>query len=550
MVAKLSCPGGEPPSFRRRGDHRVRRRLQRPIRIVGRSSFRRSPSRCEPVILPIFQQSASDQSGRDAIIRSEPAATFSAAWVGGVNIFPGADGVVREYPAATIIGGKIRPSIAALLAESDALGDRSFQPDWGIDAQRIPRFSFVDIVKGRIPREAIAGKRIVIGGTAIELGDRYTVPRYGSVPGVVVQALATESLLQGRTLSRSSGLATLFGIVLVGLILGAGRFRRFNRSFPPAALTVILLLAVGPVLIQARWPFSIDSVAMLFSAVGCVAMRVLIEVRRRIAMKSMVDAETNLPNRLALEAQLAAVGDSAPVLATAAIEGFDSIRDAIGTHAVTDLVRLASARIERRIDGPVYRIAPDVLAWLQPGLGEGGISNGTLILEIIELFRESVETQEGRVDVRLTIGLDRDPVAKGIVPKIERALAAISTARAAGDTLPLVSGLRPRRAPATVDDGRTPPRHGGGRGHGRLSTEARSQKRQDKSRRSAGALASPGRRNHTPRPFHSPGRIDRRCSRADGLRDARSRSRLRALERCGNADVHRRQRFRSRHCEP
>lgn len=397
----------------------------------------------EPVILPIFQQSASDQSARDAIIRSEPAPAFDAAWVGGVNIFPGADGVVREYPAATIIGGKIRPSIAALLAERDELGDRVFHPDWAIDAGRIPRFSFVDIVKGRIPRELIAGKRIVIGGTAIELGDRYTVPRYGSVPGVVVQALATESLLQGRALSRSGGLATLVGIFLIAGALGLGGFRRFNRTFPPAVFAIVLLLAIGPAVVQARWPVSIDSGALLFTALACVALRVLIEARRRIALKSVVDGETDLPNRLALEARLAATEDSSPVLATAAIERFDSIRDAIGTNAVVDLVRAASARIERRIDGPVYRIAPDILAWLQPEVGDGDVSNAALVLEITELFREPVVTQEGGVDVRLTIGLDRDPIAKGIVAKIERALAAISTARAAGDTCHWYQGADP-----------------------------------------------------------------------------------------------------------
>ena len=409
----------------------------------GDQAFAKALADAAPVILPIFQQSASDQSGRNAIVRSKPAAAFEAAWVGGVNIFPGSDGVVREYPAATIIDGEIRPSIAALLADSDDLGDRTFQPDWAIDAARIPRVSFVDLVKGRIPRQSIAGKRIVIGGTAIELGDRYTVPRYGSVPGVIVQALATESLLQGRTLSRSGAIASMIGILLIGGVLGAGRFKRFNRSFPPTVVAVILLLAIGPVIVQARWPVSLDSIPLLFSVLGCATMRILIEIRRRISLNAMIDGETGLANRLALEARLSELADSSPILATAAIEGFDNIRDVIGTDAVSDLVRQASARIEQRIGGPVYRITPDILAWLQPGPDEDDVSNGTLVLEITELFREPVETYQGKVDVRLTIGLDRDPVASAIVPKIERALAAISTARTAGDTCHWYKGADP-----------------------------------------------------------------------------------------------------------
>ncbi len=408
----------------------------------GDRAFAQALRRAEPVILPIFQQLGSDRAGDEAIIKSQPAAIFNAAWVGGVNIFPGTDGVVREYPAATIIGGQIRPSISALLAESDELGDRSFQPDWAIDARQIPRFSFVDVVKGRIPPEAIAGKRILVGATAIELGDRYVIPRFGSVPGVVVQALAAESLLQGRALARSGDLPTLAGMMLIALLLGAGRFCRFHRTFPPAALATITVVAVGPIAAQARWPISIDSAALLFAALACIALRTAIEIRRQVALKSLVDVETGLPNRLALEADLASMQQPAPILATAAIERFDSIRDAIGIETVSELIRQSAARIEGRVAGTVYRIAPDILAWVQPS-NDGGIAAGTHIVAITEGFREPVLTREGGIDVRLTIGLDRDPLANGIVAKIERALTAISTARAAGDTCHWYQGADP-----------------------------------------------------------------------------------------------------------
>jgi EAL domain-containing protein (putative c-di-GMP-specific phosphodiesterase class I)/CHASE2 domain-containing sensor protein len=409
----------------------------------GDRAFAEALRRAEPVILPIFQQRASDLSGEDIIIKSRPAPIFGAAWVGGVNIFPGADGVVREYPAATIIGGEIRPSISALLAESDSLGDRTFEPDWAIDAQAIPRISFVDVVKGRVRPEAIKGKRVLIGATAIELGDRYIVPRLGNVPGVVIQALAAESLLQDRALLRSGGLPTYAGAVVIALLLGVGRFRRFGRTFPPTAGIIVAILAFGPAAIQARWPWSVDSAALLFSALACVALRIVIEFRHRLASENLADAETGLPNRLALEAKLAAADEPAPVLATAAIERFDSIRDAIGIEAITELVRQASTRIEGRIAGPVYRIAPDILAWFQPGQDSGDVTSGALILKITEAFREPVQTREGPVDVRLTFGLDREPIGDGIIAKVERALAAISSAREAGDTCHWYQGADP-----------------------------------------------------------------------------------------------------------
>ncbi|HAJ45379.1 MAG TPA: hypothetical protein DCL54_02210, partial [Alphaproteobacteria bacterium] len=68
----------------------------------------------------------------------------------------------------------------------------------------MPRLSYADVLAGRIERKAIDGKTIIIGGTAIELGDRLPVPRHGVLPGVTVQALAAESMSQNRTIARTS----------------------------------------------------------------------------------------------------------------------------------------------------------------------------------------------------------------------------------------------------------------------------------------------------------------------------------------------------------
>src|SRR6185295_13812396 len=74
-----------------------------PSEPVGDRAFANALERSEPTILPIFQQRASDDPAQGSIVRSRPAAAFSKAWVGGVNIFAGGDGVVRDYPAATMI---------------------------------------------------------------------------------------------------------------------------------------------------------------------------------------------------------------------------------------------------------------------------------------------------------------------------------------------------------------------------------------------------------------------------------------------------------------
>lgn len=408
---------------------------------VGDRAFAEALRDSEPVILPIFQQRASQGSSHAAVIESRPAPLFSAAWVGGVNIFPDAQGVVRDYPAATVIGGEIRPSVATLLAEKSGLGDRAFQPDWSIDVNRIPRLSFVDVMENRVPRSAIAGKRILIGATAVELGDHYVVPRYGTIPGVVIQALAAESILQDRSIARSGPWFALAGILVVCGALGLGRYARFNRSFPVAAGAVCGIIALAPILAQSRWPVSIDSAAMWFSALICIAGRVALEVRRKIVMRSRLDAETGLPNRLALDTALVAGTGKASTLAVAAIDRFDSIRDAMGIAVATALVSETARRIAQHVNGPVYRIGPDVLAWLPTDRFHDNSDDH--LAGLFRRFREPVATSDGPVDVVLTVGLHSSPATAGTELNIERSLAAISAARSAGQPFQWFQGADP-----------------------------------------------------------------------------------------------------------
>ena len=389
------------------------------------------------VVLPIFAQQASARGIRDArVLANRPDAIFSDAWVGGVNIFPDSDGVVREYPAATFIEGAVQPSIATLVAEKDGLGDRSFQPDWAIDAMQIPRLSFVDVMKGRVPPADVKGRRVLIGATAIELGDRYAVPRYGVVPGVLVQALAAESLLQDRAVQRTSLAVTLLGILLIALLLAP---RPVDRPLRYGVLCGGLTIAVlaGPVIVQRLRPVSVESAPWLFTLVAAVAVQAVIEARRRLRLRAQIDSDSGLPNRSMLEEALGADGAQAPVLVTASIERFETIRDGIGLSATNELIRNAAETIDKLVDGPVYRIAPNILAWTMPG-------EETDLRKVQSAFRSPVSTSAGPVDIAFAMGLDRDESAAASVLRIERALSAIGSARSMGKPYDWYHGADPQ----------------------------------------------------------------------------------------------------------
>ena len=379
------------------------------------------------VVLPIFQQKAS-AAGDNRVLSTHPDAAFESAWVGGVNIFPDRDGIVREYPAATLIDGAIQPSIATLLAEQDAVGDRIFQPDWAIEVSRIPRYSFVDVINGRVSAADLRGKRVLIGATAVELGDRYAVPRYGVVPGVVIQAIAAEALLQHRAIQRTGSAVTILGVLLISLLLAPRPLRRPIRY---ATLCSLLALAIagGPVLAQHFWPVSVESAVWFFTLIAAISVQAVVEARRRFHIRAQFDAESGLPNRSVLETVLKS-SPNGQILVVAAIERFEIIRDGIGLAATNDMIRNSADAIGRIIEGAVYRIAPDVVAWLR--MDESDEDVQSVLIQMQTVFRSPVQTQSGPVDVAFTFGMEREGDGAAPVLRIERALSAIGNARSAG----------------------------------------------------------------------------------------------------------------------
>ncbi len=56
--------------------------------------------------------------------------------------------------------------------------------------------SYLDVLDGAI--DMLAGKTVFVGATALELGDTMPVPVHRALPGVVAQATAYATLLEGN----------------------------------------------------------------------------------------------------------------------------------------------------------------------------------------------------------------------------------------------------------------------------------------------------------------------------------------------------------------
>jgi len=242
---------------------------------IGRASGR--------VILPTFKQVASSQDPT-RVIEATPNAQFSEhAILASVNVEPSPDGVVRRARYGFRDADGYRASVAGALSDVEYGRDDSFDIDFGIDVDSITRVSFVDVYEGRFDPAVFQGRNVLIGATALELGDEFVTPRYKLISGVLVHALAYESLAQGRALHEISPLITL--ALAGGVVLAmCRRWRRWSWFRLGGGHTVIFSgLIVGPLALQAAAPVSLDVAPAFVAQALCLLCAMSRELRERAA---------------------------------------------------------------------------------------------------------------------------------------------------------------------------------------------------------------------------------------------------------------------------
>jgi adenylate cyclase len=215
-----------------------------------------------------------------------------------VNVIPDPDGVVRALPPIIETPeGEFLPSLTLqLLAMEEQLsGPVTLRPD-GIqigsrvistgpahlmdinftETDGFPSYSFIDVLEGNTPDDAFRGKTVLVGATALGLGDLRLTPldKATGEPGVFIHANALNTMRHNAFLThetRTVVLGWVFGIALLvslavmflriwlspilAAALGVGyfflAFQRFdggtvmNLVYPPLAIPLAFLAALA-----------------------------------------------------------------------------------------------------------------------------------------------------------------------------------------------------------------------------------------------------------------------------------------------------------------
>jgi diguanylate cyclase (GGDEF)-like protein/PAS domain S-box-containing protein len=213
------------------------------------------------VVLPSFTQPGAISGNSTALYINRPLKPFSDhSWPALVNVAVEPDGLVRHYPFGDRLDGAFVPSMGAVLAGQFAEKNAPFLIDFGIRAASIPRVSYVDVLRGDAATLVrLKDKKVVVGGTALELGDRFSVPNGGVVSGPILQTLAAESILQDRVLHWTSGLVTAAGLCLIALMVGFS-WRRLGAGTKVMVLAGIAAAIESlAILLQAKLPLIVDT---------------------------------------------------------------------------------------------------------------------------------------------------------------------------------------------------------------------------------------------------------------------------------------------------
>jgi diguanylate cyclase (GGDEF)-like protein len=219
-----------------------------------------------------------------------------------VNVLAARDGIIRRYPAGMTVGNDYYPSLAELLADKRLAPGAVFDIDYGIDLAGIDRISVADVLEGKVDPARIAGKSVVIGASAQELRDYFTVPRFGTVPGGLLQILAAESLLQGRALSEAGPLPIGVAALLLALLYLAVGARFGFRAQLAALLLPVPVMEAGALLLQAEAgllvaTLPLDSTTLLF-ALATVVEELTRRRRQHVRAARERDAARRLLGRI------------------------------------------------------------------------------------------------------------------------------------------------------------------------------------------------------------------------------------------------------------
>lgn len=195
-------------------------------------------AKCGRVVLPLVIESAGQQG---QVLESPPIRELAeaAAGLGRVGVRLDEDGIARSVDLREGLGSaswplmaeellrvaRQSPSVTALNARKDGgyglVSEGLRRLEYAGPPGTLPRISFAQVLEGKVPSDVFAGKTVLVGATAVGLGDFLPTPvsaQAQPMPGVEVQANAWLSMRDSRLISLTPVWGSALACALLSVI--------------------------------------------------------------------------------------------------------------------------------------------------------------------------------------------------------------------------------------------------------------------------------------------------------------------------------------------
>ena len=338
-----------------------------------------------------------------------PISTFARhAKTASISIEYNWQGAAWLLPYEAEIEGQKMPSLAAAIAGAAQGASGRFPVDYSFDVDSVPRVSAADLLQGKVDRARIEGRTVVLGTTAVRIGDQHAIPGRGQRGGVYIHILGAETLKAGPPTSFGWWPALL--IAAFAAAMAVIKRRRWVMGGTAAAL----LLA--PLALEAMLVF-IDIVPALFF-LGTVGARL---AWQRSHARGLVNSLTGMPNLAALAADRS--GRDLPLVAVRVHNSAEiaSTLDAAGERQFIEQIvaRLTLGQQDRRI----YQGDEGIFAWFAPK----GTPFASHLDALHALFRSPIRVGQTSIDAVLSFGIEMGS-SRSITSRLGSALVAADDA--------------------------------------------------------------------------------------------------------------------------
>lgn len=235
-----------------------------------------------PVVLPEFFQPVTAADSEVRITRPLDRLARHVT-LGSVNLQPDVDGLVRRTPLKWQVAGLSQPTVISELVLSPLPRNAPdvLITDYSISPESFAFVSYADVLSGRVPAEAFTGKTVLVGATALELHDLLSVPLFRALPGVVVQALALQTLRGGGLRTVPGPVYWITSVLCTVLLIVLFTAQNWRRN--------LLVLSIVAVALAA---FALYAYAALQLTIEVVPLALMLAAAFTIATLRSLDEQT------------------------------------------------------------------------------------------------------------------------------------------------------------------------------------------------------------------------------------------------------------------